>query len=306
MKTIYLLCLAIFITTSMAWAEEESPVAHWKFDEGKGNILHNSSGNENNGKIHKTRWVTREGRTALRFNGGHVTCGNTRHLKLRNQISVSAWLWPEQDNPKKDAIIVGYDPDTWALTRYKNYIYFYVSGGGNYVKTVVAGNQWSHIVGTFDGTLLKIYVNGALKASRKPKTLKGVTAGKEFFIGAGHKTRERYRGLASDVRVYNRTLGPQEVSILSQPPVSELVQMKLTDTQKAGATAFFKKPRKNVEFTKSGQQLWLANDKIGVEILQGKHGFYLSRIYGVKTSQDFVWSNPSMMSARVLAADITA
>ncbi len=88
--TFRLLCIAIFITTSMAWAKEEGPVAHWNFDEGKGNVLHDRSGNGNNGEIHGAKWVTREGRTALRFDGGRVACGNASHLKLRDQISVSA------------------------------------------------------------------------------------------------------------------------------------------------------------------------------------------------------------------------
>ena len=37
-----------------------------------------------------------------------------------------------------------------------------------------------------------------------------------------------------------------------------------------------------------GQQLLLANTDVGLEIIQGENGFYLSRIYGIASGQDFL------------------
>jgi len=48
-----------------------APIAHWKFDEGKGNIAYDSSGNGNNGTISQWRptWVHGKFGSALSFDG---------------------------------------------------------------------------------------------------------------------------------------------------------------------------------------------------------------------------------------------
>ena len=54
------------------------------------------------------------------------------------------------------------------------------------------------------------------------------------------------------------------------------------------ATEFFKNHVEPVAVKQTGQQLWLANRQIGIEIIQGETGFYLSRIYGIASGQDFL------------------
>jgi len=54
------------------------------------------------------------------------------------------------------------------------------------------------------------------------------------------------------------------------------------------ATKFFTSHGKPVAAKQAGQQLLLANTDVGVEIIQGKNGFYLSRIYGIASGQDFL------------------
>ena len=273
-----------------AQGEEDGLVAHYALNEGSGATVRDSKAAQARGEIRAATWVRRDGRTGLRFDGksARVDCGTTARLGLKDEISVSAWVLPESSDVKKDAVIVGFDPDTWALTRYKDCVYFYVSGGGNYLKTPVPPHQWTHVVGTFDGKMMRLYVNGALGGSRKPKTPIKVTAGERFFIGGGSKIRGRYQGLVSDVRIYNRALSGPEVDTLALPPDSELPRMKLSETEKKAGTTFFQRARRDVEFRRSGRQLWLANDKVGFEILQGERGFYLSRIHGPGPGQDFL------------------
>ena len=48
---------ALLLGTS-AWAEvEKGLVAHWDFNEGKGDVLCDRSGNENHGTIHGATWA---------------------------------------------------------------------------------------------------------------------------------------------------------------------------------------------------------------------------------------------------------
>ncbi len=50
-------------------AAEPSLIAHWSFDEGSGDVLHDRSGNKHNGKIHGATWVPSPRGQALRFDG---------------------------------------------------------------------------------------------------------------------------------------------------------------------------------------------------------------------------------------------
>jgi len=53
-----------------SWAEgERGLVSRWDFDEGKGDILHDSSGKKNHGKIHGATWVKCGKGYALKFDG---------------------------------------------------------------------------------------------------------------------------------------------------------------------------------------------------------------------------------------------
>ena len=91
----------------------------------------------------------------------------------------------------------------------------YSSSYTEIVGPSVVLNQWTHLVETFDGTNLKLYVDGALSASG---TVTGYTlnTGGPLLIGAtdyGSGPTEAFPGLIDDVAVYNRTLSATEVQL---------------------------------------------------------------------------------------------
>ena len=92
------------------------------------------------------------------------------------------------------------------------------------VKALPA-NTWVHIAGTYDGTALRIYVNGALNAT---KAVTGTTCANAEPLAIGAKNRttppattEAYMdGRFDDVRVYNRALSAAEIKAVRTTPLT--------------------------------------------------------------------------------------
>lgn len=69
---IVLVLLASGIGTAMAFPDtkvEQSLVAFWRFDEGSGTTVYDSSGNENDGTIYGAKWVDGVSGKAVSFDG---------------------------------------------------------------------------------------------------------------------------------------------------------------------------------------------------------------------------------------------
>ena len=75
--------------------------------------------------------------------------------------------------------------------------------------------RWQHLAGTYDGSELKLYVDGELEAST-PHI--GSIAGNTLNVNIGRNselTDRFYAGAVDDVRIYNRALRDEEVKLLA-------------------------------------------------------------------------------------------
>ena len=84
-------------------------------------------------------------------------------------------------------------------------------GGINYVTGPSASpvGSWTHVALTYDGSLLRLYVNGVQAASAN---VSGAIqqSSNPLWIG-GNQYNENFVGLIDDVRVYNRALTQAEI-----------------------------------------------------------------------------------------------
>ena len=76
--------------------------------------------------------------------------------------------------------------------------------------SALALNQWSHLAVVFNGSQAQFYVNGTL-VSTKPLTASITARGKPVRIGADATTRQFFRGVLDNLRIYNRTLTASEI-----------------------------------------------------------------------------------------------
>ena len=208
-----------------AAAPPKQPLAaHWDFDEGRGNVLHDRSGNKNHGKIHGAKWVKSGTGHALQFDGkdDYVDCGTGASLDITGPISMEAWICPLAV-PQGEPGVAGKFYESYALTLYKSgCCYWYISSGANQVAVPVEVGAWQHIVGTFDGLGSRLYINGTQVKARK-SDYRYVKPGKNFLMGciigdptaqdSAYHATAHFEGIIDDVKVYNRTLSQKEIAM---------------------------------------------------------------------------------------------
>jgi len=203
----------------------DGPLAHWKFDEGSGDLAIDSSGNGNEGDIYNADWVKGEFGVALHFGGEHsyVAVPEIAGLNGSDALTVEAWvLW--QRTGRYPNIITGgkWNPGGLLLFVNDNHCSFRLGKPGDAawqegkdwretsaaMVSPFALGRWYHLAATFDRPVMRTYVNG------KPVA----TANWDFPIGYSGELvignwggKVSHAGLIDDVKIHSRALSPEEI-----------------------------------------------------------------------------------------------
>jgi len=201
-------------------------VAYWNFDEGTGTMAADSSGNGNHGTlVNGTSWSTGIKGNALSFDGvaGNVIISDSSSLGLSNSFTLSAWVFPTAAQNRFTAVMSKNSASDHTYFLYATSSNSYCGGtgdplaGANITATqqVICGqsglplNRWSHLVSSYDGSNLNLYVNGSLSQNVPASGAIDIATG-PLQIGASY-FGEYFQGSLDEVRVYNRALSPTEV-----------------------------------------------------------------------------------------------
>ena len=89
-----ILGLAIAVGTYAQGNKEDGLLGYWKFDEGKGDLAKDSSGQGNDGELYNAEWVKGKFGVALRFAGedSYVSMPEIRDLDGSDELTVQAWV----------------------------------------------------------------------------------------------------------------------------------------------------------------------------------------------------------------------
>ena len=190
-------------------------VAAWKLDEGTGTVANDSQGNPpQEGVITGATWVTDSGRSVLDFDGinDEVNSGNSAALDVAGAFTVEAWMKPTPTGGL-EAGVAGKDMArfTLAYNNANNRAYWYVAHGANNWSAEVTANQWNHVVGTYDGTNIELYINAATTGP-KLSTHTPLGAGGDFDIGFVEELPGYFDGRIANVKLYDHALTEQEVA----------------------------------------------------------------------------------------------
>ena len=203
-------------------------VAAYSFNEGSGATVADSSGNNNTGTISGATWnANGKYGKALYFDGinNRVVINASPSLNLSTAMTLEAWVIT--GTLQSDwRTIIQHEPAAYYLHASNVLGPLYPAGGGmfNGAATFVGAPSsiplsiWTHLALTYDGAILRLYVNG-IQVSSSPRTGPIQTNSNPISIG-GHSTYGMYfKGRIDEVRIYNRALSAAEIQMDKTIPI---------------------------------------------------------------------------------------
>src|SRR6185436_14573426 len=206
-------------------------VAAFSFSEGAGTTVTDLTGTGNTGVIGGATWTSggRYGK-ALSFDGvsNWVTVNDSPSLDLTTNMTIEAWVNPATTSGWQSVLYKERPAATdagnaWALYASDSSappaVYAAIDGASNSWThatgtSMAALNTWTHLAGTFDGTSLRLYVNGTLVRTLSLRGRITATAG-PLRIGGNAPSiphgGQFFKGVIDEVRIYNRTLSQSEI-----------------------------------------------------------------------------------------------
>jgi len=222
-KSIYLISFVLVL--SIAANASADLAAYWTLDEGAGDTIYDTSGNNNNGTINGATWGTGKYGNALQFNGqdNYVEIPTSDSLEIEDNVTVAAWVnWIDAGDTWICILANGQQNGPWEnyglfINRTSRFLYFTLSLDSEHVPQQTANNltvpnEWVHVCATWDGSNARIYVNGKMELEiAQPGTLSA--PGLPLRIGHRNGSVHYFNGTIDEVRIYNHTL--TEVEILA-------------------------------------------------------------------------------------------
>ncbi|HEX4817258.1 MAG TPA: LamG-like jellyroll fold domain-containing protein [Nonomuraea sp.] len=203
-------------------------VAAYGMNEGTGVTVADSSGSGNTGTATSTAWSTggRYG-NALSFNGGSswVTVPDHTSLHLTGGMTLQAWVRPTTVTDWRTVVMKQHAGGlAYALSAGSHadspYATIHTTSEANAGTPVpLPLNTWTHLAATYDGTTLRLYINGIQTAqTTKTGNIRADTS--PLRIGGNSTWGEHFNGLIDEVRVHNRPLSPAEIQNDMNTPIS--------------------------------------------------------------------------------------
>jgi hypothetical protein len=211
-------------------------VASYSLDEGSGATVNDSSGNNNQGAVANATWAAGHFGNALKFNGATnsmVTINNSSSLALTSGLTLEAWVNPSTLASADSGWVAAIAKDHQNSSNDIAYALYAANGtgtppalhlliGGHDVgvqgTSVLALNTWTFLAATYDGTTMRLYVNGSQVATRS-QTGAITTTTDPLRIG-GDWSGEMFTGLIDNVRIYNRALSASDITSDMNTPIS--------------------------------------------------------------------------------------
>jgi RHS repeat-associated protein len=218
-------------------------IGHWNFNEGTGIIASDQSNNNLTGTLVSTApsiWVTGKSGGGLNFDGNddYVSINHNTAL-LPQAITISTWINP-RSSTDYSGIVTKRDADgnlAYGLMLLSNNRVRWVikdsSGNEQIVDSDVNTinlNQWNHLVATWDGLIMKLYINGNQITTTHPCTsMSGSTA--LLIIGRHFITSNSFpfNGLIDEVRLYKTALTISEITDLYSNPAGNSTSLANTN-----------------------------------------------------------------------------
>jgi hypothetical protein len=232
------LAIALAMVTALRFLSGPDPaaaptlIAAYNFNEGSGSVLNDVTGNGNHGTLANGPVWTTAGKYggALTFDGSNdiVNIPHSSSLNLTTGLTLEAWVRPTTVTNWR-TVLMKERPGNLAYGLYANTstnrpaVELATAGGAGNLEAAGTGrlnaNTWAHVAATFDGSSLKLYVNGTqVRSLAASGTI--VTSTNALRIGGNTIWGEYFRGQIDDVRIYNEALTATQIQADMNTPVA--------------------------------------------------------------------------------------
>jgi Concanavalin A-like lectin/glucanases superfamily len=217
-------------TAAPALAANVLPVGQWDLNEGAGTVAHNDSPLTANGTLSgAVSWTTGRFRGGLSFTGtnGVVDIPDSKLFEGTN-VTVSAWV-EANGTPGDFKYIVskganGCCTGSYGLETGANggLVFYAANSATTAIQSPDAGygiwnGKWHNVIGTFDGSTVRLYVDGKQVGSGTSDTTPihyNLPGGNDLQIGNYTDCPQLgWIGSIDEVKVFDRALGPGEIAL---------------------------------------------------------------------------------------------
>ncbi len=215
----------------------DGPVAYWRLDEISGSTAKDSSGNgldlniEQGVVVGETGALACDSDVAMGFANadvGHLAALTDPAFEPKNALSFEFWMLQSGsviNNEKPlwygDAYFSPWG--AWGFGRVMDeptfdfHVNLAGAAAGVHTAALVLQNTWYYVAATYDGTTLRVYVDGVLDAQASPPEILGgpITYGNDKGIavggcyGAGCST---FNGKIDEVAIYDKVLSTDRIA----------------------------------------------------------------------------------------------
>jgi hypothetical protein len=211
----------------LAGGHSSSLAALWRFDEGSGTTVYDSSGNGNTGTFNNNpAWVPGRFGEGLQFHWGsteHVAVNDSKTLDITGNLTIEFWykqsviLYVSQWFLNKENSGTMTNSNYMAYLDGNNYLICLIANGTSSLSVTstaaMQANLWYHIACTADGSNLKLYINGVLD-NYTNQSITPVANSYPLLIGAKYTgdVLDRFNGTIDEVAIYSRAKSAAEIA----------------------------------------------------------------------------------------------
>ncbi len=222
--------LVAFLPASTAFSGTSGLVAAYGFENGSGSIVSDTSGNGNDGLLVNGSWASSGAfGGALRLDGSGVGAmvNDAPSLHLKHEMTLEAWVKPSAVSEDwRDVLYKGDNNYLLEATSTSNGVPATGVGfngdglGQTYGTEPLASSTWAYLAATYDGSELRLYVDGD-EVSSIPETATIRSSANPLEMGGDRSYGHLFTGLIDEVRIYDVARSVSDIrSDMTQPVVS--------------------------------------------------------------------------------------
>lgn len=231
-----LFAVGILVNSGYAVIESGSIVGIWLLDEGNGDVAKDMSKNGNDGEIVGAVWVDGIFGSALEFDGSshvEIPASETTDDYL-DGFTYSIWVMPTAPPPNDNTRIIERDWHNPAIQMGPADFYGSIAVNADQASTHVRGGtwaqgEWSFVAITYDGAILKLYVDGEMvnekdvgEPDEGPNNTTPPNEG-AIWLGSWKAPNWDFTGVLNEAAVFNVPLSDEDIENIMNNGLEEAI-----------------------------------------------------------------------------------